>query len=255
MDCEEIPRSGRGFAGTPLRLLSGDCRPWGGRWLKREQVRRLPPGRSIHFQAAPAQCARASRAFCTSREGVRDLAVLDLAGSRDGGARARLRARGARLRARRSPRHHRRQPTPPLRGDVRGAVARRDPGADVPGLGGQGARLRDGARGSARRVRRRPGAGRQAARASRFLSQARENRLRGPARHAPLRPVRARALRGAAGEGARAPPPRQRLLGRRGRQGQGKRPLHHPLHLRDHRQSQGGGAALRQCGRDGESGG
>ena len=79
--------------------------------------------------------ARARRPAGDPREGPRHLADLDLAALRRRGARARLRPAAEGLRRGEPPRAGRRQPAAAVRGDVRGAVPGRHPGAALPGRG------------------------------------------------------------------------------------------------------------------------
>ena len=85
---------------------------------------------------------------------------------------------------------------------------------------------------------RRPGAGRQAARADGILPPAAPHRVRGRAGHAPLPPGRPAVAGAPAGPGPRLGHGQSRPVRCRRRSGQRQRRRHHPLHLRHHRQTQ-----------------
>ncbi len=157
-------------------------------------------------EIAARACAGAAGAAGQPREGLRDLAELELGRGRRRGRGAGLRSRGQRVPARRQARDHRRQPAAALLGDRRDAGAGRRAGADLPGFD----RRRDGlcarpCRGAFRGGRR-PGAGRQTGRDQGALPAARKGDLLRSARHAALRPALARRLREGAGARPRIRP-------------------------------------------------
>ena len=110
-----------------------------------------------------------------------------------------------------------RQPAASLCRDVRGALAGRRRGAALSGCDGR----RDGVSGSERgnhpRLRREPGAGRQAARDPAAVPDGSLHRLRQGPGHAPLRPARACQLRRALAAGPGTRRRKERLPAGRGR--------------------------------------
>ena len=161
------------------------------------------PRRPRHLSQVSPRPRRPPRgAYRHAREGPRHLAGIQLGADARRGAGAGLRAGRQGPAARRQGGDHRRQPPAALLGHGGGAVRRRRAGAAVPGRRGRGNAVRPGACRNALRHRRGPGAGGQAAARQGALPEAGTDRVRRPARAAPLQravPVR---LRGHPGGGA-----------------------------------------------------
>ena len=176
------------------------------------------------------------------REGLWHLAVLHVAAVRRAGPPDRPRPCLAGIRARGPDRDRRRQPPGALLGHARHPGPRRGAGASLPGFDREGDAVHRRPRRGALRSGRGSGAGGQAPEGTRPMPPPRGHRVRrsprppplpGPGPHEPGRP-----------QGARAPLRRRapRLFRPGGRQGPGRRPRRHLLHLRHHRSAQGGHA-------------
>ena len=130
-------------------------------------------------------CRRPSPASCSTTPTRRPAApalrekdfgiwqTLDLERARGAGPGDGLRPGRGRAGARPAPGRGRREPAAALCGDARGAGARRDPGAALPGRGRGRVRVPDPQRRRRLRHRRGPGAGRQDARGARLVPAAR----------------------------------------------------------------------------------
>jgi hypothetical protein len=148
-----------------------------------------------------AQCRDAFGCAGLPREGLRRLAIVELA--RVGRQRSRpcLRPRRARDQARRQGRHHRRQPAPSLLGFPRRSMSGRGRGSHLPGFDRRGSSLRARSRRDAGRGCGKPGAGGQAVVGQGPVSWPRVHHLLGPAGPRPVR--RAVSLRLRTDSGAR----------------------------------------------------
>ena len=199
-------------------------------------------GAGYRAEAAIAQRCRPRQAAGHAREGSGDLADLDLGASAGRDPRSVDRPLRARTETRRDGCDRRRQPAASLLGVHRGAGARRDSGAGLPGLRCRRDGLRPGARRGCVRDCREPGAGRQGAVDRRPRADPALHGLLRSARPQEVRPYLAQVVRRDSADrprGAAQEPAARRMVALRDRPRQGQRHVGHALYVGNDGQTEG----------------